>query len=116
MRDFLVNLLESLGYPVFLQGTLNSESDYPESFFTYWVSQTDDESFYSGNPMFSDWSFWVYFYSTDAALVETESTAARQLLKENGFIVQGKPIDADSGTHTHTGMMLTALYMERYDT
>lgn len=36
MEDKLIELLESFGYPVFLQGSLGSGDDYPSSFFTFW--------------------------------------------------------------------------------
>lgn len=115
MREQLVELLETLGFPVFRQGSLNSVNDYPESFFTYWNFTNDDEGFYSGAPAHAVWGFWVYFYSTDPETTETMSERARRLLRGSGYIVRGKPEDVKVDAPMHTGMMFTAYYMETYE-
>ena len=90
MKSELITLLETLNYPVFLQGSINSLEEYPESFFTYWNFETPESAFYDDNAGRAVWGFWVYFYSTDPTLVETQPEAARKLLKANGWILQGK--------------------------
>lgn len=112
MKGALIELLETLGYPVFLQGTINSEEDYPDSFFTFWNFQTPEAAFYDDNAHRAVWGFWVYFYSIDPLLVETVTENARKLLKQNGWIPQGKPSDIAVDKPTHTGSFFTIYVFE----
>lgn len=113
MKAQLIQLLETLNYPVFLQGSL-SESSYPDSFFTVWDFEADELVHYNGEPFSCSWGFWIYFYSTSPELVDSVSLKAKKLLKDNGYSLEGKPTSANSDTPTHTGSMLTARYLEIY--
>lgn len=114
MKGLFIETLERLGYPVFLQGSLNSAADYPESFFTFWVFQADEESHYDNSPKACSWGFWLYFYSSEPLLVQSVPLQAKELLKAEGFVFEGKPTDADSDVQTHTGCMLTCYIVEDY--
>lgn len=114
MKSELIKLLESLRFPVFLQGSLNSVEDYPDSFFTFWNFGNPEKSFYDNNANCCAWGFWIYFYSTNPMLVEQMSEKARKLLKAHGWIVGGKPTDIKTDKITHTGAFFTASYIERY--
>ena len=111
MREKLINLLESFGYPVHLQGSLLSVDDYPDSFFTFWNFQNDGDLFYDNESYASDFGYWLYFYSSDPELIENKINEVKAVLKKNKFIVQG-PIDARSDIKSHTGKMLTIFYKE----
>lgn len=111
MREKLINLLESFGYPVHLQGSLLSVDDYPDSFFTFWNFQNDGDLFYDNESYASDFGYWIYFYSSDPELIENKTNEVKAVLKKNKFIVQG-PIDARSDIKSHTGKMLTIFYKE----
>lgn len=114
MKGLFLNTLEQLGYPVFLQGSLNSSEEYPDSFFTFWVFQADEESHYNNKPKSCNWGFWIYFYSTDPLLVQNVPLLAKENLKAEGFVFTGKPIDAASDVASHTGSMLTCYIIEDY--
>lgn len=114
MKQELIDLLETFGYPVFLQGSLNSVDEYPESFFTFWNFETPEDSFYDNDATKAVWGFWVYFYSTDPDLVETIPEQARRLLKQNDWILQGKAHDITVDTPSHTGAFITVYRFERY--
>lgn len=114
MKEQLIALLESLGFPVFLQGSLTSPEDYPESFFTFWLFSAPEGAFYDDEANRCVWGFWVYFYSTDPALVAQKSEEARQLLKGGGFIIDGKPVDLAVDVPEYTGAMFTAYKAEEY--
>ena len=114
MKENLISILEELGYPVFLQGTLQSEEDYPDSFFTFWNFSTPEAAFYDNDAGRAVWGFWVYFYSTSPQLVESVPEQARKLLKKNGYILDGKAQDISVDKPTHTGAFLTMYKFENY--
>ena len=115
MKSDLIALLQTLGYPVFLQGSLNANEAYPESFFTFWNFETPEAAFYDDFAGRAVWGFWVYFYSTNPLLVETEPEKARKLLKSNNWILQGKANDIDVDRPTHTGAFFTIYKYENYN-
>lgn len=114
MKEKLIGLLESIGFPVYIQGGLQPDQEYPESFFTFWDFQADENSHYNNAPASCDWGFWIYFYSVDPNKVESEPQKAKELLKEHGFSFVGKAVSAASDVKTHTGSMLTCYIKEVY--
>lgn len=114
MKADLIAILEGLGYPVFLQGTLQSEEDYPESFFTFWNFSTPEAAYYDNDAGRAVWGFWVYFYSTSPQLVESVPEQARRLLKQNDYILDGKAHDIAVDKPTHTGAFFTVYKYENY--
>ena len=115
MKEQLISILATLGYPIFLQGTLQSTEDYPESFFTFWNFDTPETAFYDNDAGRAVWGFWVYFYSTSPELVESVPEQARQLLKQNNFILNGKANDIAVDKPTHTGAFFTVYVFENYN-
>lgn len=114
MKTELINLLETFGFPVFLQGSMNDDEDYPSSFFTFWNFETPEDRHYDNEASRAVWGFWVYFYSDDPSLVDTKLEEARKLLKTNGWIIDGKGEDVASDVETHTGRMITCQKIENY--
>lgn len=115
MKEQLIELLETFNFPVFLQGSLNPNEQYPDSFFTFWNFDTPEASFYDNNAGRAVWGFWIYFYSTDPEKVETMPENARKLLKSNDWILQGKANDISVDRPTHTGAFFTAYKFENYE-
>lgn len=101
MKELLYNTLAALGYPVYLQGTAPAE--YPDSFITYWTIDTPAAAEFDNGLMLTEWQFYVYFYSTDPALVGSVPDTIRKALKAAGFTAQGKGRDLLSDEPTHTG-------------
>lgn len=114
MKQQLITLLETFGYPVFLQGSLAGTEEYPDSFFTFWNFSAPEGAFYDNDANRCVWGFWVYFYSTDPLRVLDVSEQARQLLKRNGFVPEGKPTDLATDAPDHTGAMFTIYGIENY--
>lgn len=113
MKDSLIELLETFGYPVSLQGSLTEDEAYPESFFTFWNNDSYDNSHYDNHAIAYTWDFDINFYSTDPELVNTMLLRAKALLISNGFIISGKGYDIASDEPSHTGRGMHALYVER---
>ena len=112
MKQELIDLLNTFGYPVKLQGTLTEQEAYPQSFFTFWNDSADDGSHYDNEAINFVWEFTVYFYSTDSSLVNTMLLEAKKLLKHNGWIVGGKGYDVPSDEISHTGRAIDVLFIE----
>lgn len=103
MKDLLIQTLQPLGYPIFLQGSLSDNDVYPESFFTFWNNAVDGDAFYNNVENEYIWDFDLNFYSSDPQLVNTKLLEAKELLKDKGFIATGKGYDVASDEITHTG-------------
>lgn len=109
MKEELEKILKATGYPAALQGTIG---DYPESFYTYWNFETP-ETFYDDTAAYAVWGFWIFFFSADPALVESETSAAIARLRAAGWVVDGRGEDALSDEPTHTGRRLTVYKREQ---
>lgn len=114
MKAELFNLLNTFGFPVYRQGSMSSEEDYPSSFFTFWNFETPEDKHYDNDASRAVWGFWVYLYSNDSDLVDSKLEEARKLLKSNGWIIDGKGEDVASDVETHTGRMFTCYKIENY--
>lgn len=112
MDDLLINTLESLGYPVFLQGSLNDDQVYPASFFTFWNTDAPAVSFYNNSESAIEWAYDVNFYSNDPELVNTKLLEAKKLLKQAGFICTGGGHSVMSDEITHTGRGIDVYYRD----
>lgn len=112
MKDELIKILEQFNYPVYLQGSLNENDKYDPSFFTFFNFESPEDVHYSNQAARTVWGFWIYFYSDDPGLVDTELLKAKTALKNNGWIVDGRGEDVASDVSTHTGRMITAQYIQ----
>ena len=115
MKEYLIQLLETFGYPVRLQGSLAENEQYPDTFFAFWNNETYDGSHFDNEAVKYIWDMTVSFYSTSPVLVNTVPLSAIALLKENGWIISGKGYDVPSDEASHTGRAFDALYVEYKD-
>lgn len=113
MEDLLISVLETLGYPVRLQGSLLPDESYPDHFFTYWNDSADGTGFYSNDETVILWQYSLNFYSIDPLLVNSKLIEAKKLLKVAGFTVSGAGYDVGSDEPTHTGRGITVLYRQK---
>ena len=113
MKEQLITILNTFGYPVRLQGSLADDEAYPNSFFTFWNSTSTDGAHYDNKAINYIWSFDVNFYSNDPTLVNTVPLQAKRVLKQAGWIITGKGYDLVSDEPTHTGRGFVALYIDR---
>lgn len=110
MTDALIQLLEALGYPVYRQGSVTQE--YPDSFFTFWNTDSPDHAHYDNQTYGTAWAFMVNFYSIDPDLTYSVLELARTSLKAAGWIVDGQGYDVNSDEPTHTGRGFTSYFLE----
>lgn len=113
MKDVLIQTISTLGYPIFQQGSLGEDVQYPESFFTFWNNEVPGDEFYDNTEHSYIWDFDLNFYSSDPALVNTKLLEAKALLKAQGFIVNGKGHDVASDEPTHTGRGINVRKIEK---
>lgn len=112
MVEKLIKTLEPLGYPIRRQGSLGECEKYPESFFTFWNNSSYGESFYDDQEHSTVWDFDLNFYSVDPILTNTVLLKAKDFLRKEGFIVDGKGYDVPSDEPTHTGRGINALFIQ----
>lgn len=112
MKNKLIAVLTKYGFPVMLQGTLNPEEAYPETFITFWTDSTDDGAHLDNITTSYDWAFSVILYSSNPVIVNTLPDDMRADLKAAGFIPQGKGFDIPSDNPTHTGWALDVIATE----
>ena len=116
MKNYLINLMKQVNKNVFLQGSLNSDEEYKDSFLTFWNFETPEDQFYDKDSNRAVWGFWVYIYSNDPKELESmEKSLIDIFKKENKTILSGKGEDVASDVDTHTGRMLTVYLIENYE-
>ena len=112
--DDLSDVLESFGYPVYLQGSVTDDDEsYPESFFTYFNNDSDGLTYYDNAERRVFWDFDVNAYSTSPDTAQQMLLQARDALRARGYIVPGKGYDIISDEPTHMGRGINATYVER---
>lgn len=98
----LFNLFEEIGLPYFRQGSL-TDADYAQSFFTFWnVDTTSIRHRDNDEKSFSEY-IQVGFYTNDAQLIYSQMDDFINRAKEKGFIVSGKPRDANADKPDYFG-------------
>lgn len=112
MEDSLIELLSSLGYGVYRQGSFTEGDSYPDSFFTFWQTDSPDHAHYSNKDYGTAWRFDVNFYSVDPEKTYSVIDLARTLLKQNKWIIPSRGYDVYSDEPTHTGRGMQALYLQ----
>ena len=110
MVSQLIETLESLGYPVYRQGSLTGE--YPPSFFTFWNPDTVPDMHYDDNLHAVTSEFTVFFYSANPALVWSELGRAAEALRAKGFAIPVVGYDVPSDEQSHIGRALRAYYKQ----
>lgn len=110
----IVDILEALGFPVFLQGTLGENEPFPPTFLTYTTVDSPDAFPFDNEPTHTAWEYQVIVYSNDRQTLEETAAASRTALKAAGFIPQGKGSDIPSDEPTHTGWICNYKLLTNY--
>ena len=111
MEDQLISLLETFGYPVIRQGSLPEDQAYPDTFFTFWNSTEEGQSFYDNSTASAVYDFDVNVYSTNPVLAYDLLGQARAKLKQNGWIPSTRGFDVASDEVSHIGRGMFVQYL-----
>lgn len=116
MKKKLISVLEQLGFveseTLLLQGTMNADAAYPDTFITFWCPTTEDNLHFDNEVDSVDWHFSVILYSNNQTIVNTLPKEISAALKNAGFIAQGKGNDIQSDEPTHTGWAMDFIISE----
>ena len=112
IKTLLITTLEKLGYPVYLQNSMDEDEEYPASFITFMTVDSYDVASFDNSAVAWGWQFQVIFYSSDPTLVKSEPAKITAALKAAGFIPQGRGMDMPSDVDTHTGWEMEFYYLE----
>lgn len=113
MEDNLIQLLETFGVPVMRQGSLSPEQAYPDTFFTFWNSTEEGQSFYDNQTASVVYDFDVNVYSTSPETAYSLLREARALLRGNNWIIETRGFDVPSDEVTHIGRGMFVQFIER---
>lgn len=111
MIELLITALEALGYPVFKQGTLEPDSDYPDTLITYLIIDSFDAADFNNETAVTAFAVTVNHYSTDPRIVETLKNDIRNALKKAGFIPIGRGRDLISTENNFTAWTCDYYYL-----
>lgn len=107
----LEEAFEKMGVPYYRQGSYGGNE---ESYFTFWNIRTPEKQFYDNAPHGAEWKWAVYFYTRKPQEVYTKVDELSIILKEKGFIVDGRGFDIPSDEPGYIGRYITATYVEHY--
>lgn len=106
VRDKLINALETLGYPVELQGSY-AVDEIPESCITYFIAGAEDLEHYNNRPVLTGYTINVNFYSRKMSLVNAVPDLISDALLDAGFTREGPGQDGgmDKDTRHYSWLM-----------
>lgn len=111
VKENLISILETYCPDnVYLQGTLNPDETYPDTFITFIITDSEFDAFFDDNANRIDWSIAVMIYSTNPNTIDTIAKNVIRDCKAEGFIPQGAGNDIPSGVETHTGWAIDFVY------
>lgn len=114
MWSKLENVFEQIGLDYSRQGSYSDNSEYPESFFTFWNFDTPEEGFYDNEAKRTVWFWQVYYYTKDPSTLYTRMDEFIRLAKAEGFTVEGRGFDIASDRPDYPGRTIRIKYAEEY--
>lgn len=111
MEDLLIELVSSLGFPVFRQGSLSDDDDYPDTFFTFWNNSENCHSSYDNSTSLKIYEYDLNIYSNDADVAYSKIKEVSDLLHQNNFIVSSLGFDLPSDEPDYIGRGLNISFL-----
>lgn len=110
--DNLIAILQALCPEVYEQGSMAADATYPERFYTFWNTSSDDHKHYDNTAYGYTWTVEVNAYAQHPDVVTTMLEDARQQLKAAGWQINGKGHAVASDEPNYSGRGFTAVYLE----
>ena len=111
MKQKLIDVLKSFGYPVVLERSL-APNEYPDTFITFWNFDSSNLS-YDNEDDITEYGYNVRLYSRDPNLVESTKKQILSALKKSGFIPDGCGNDFTFNSETlHLGWSVDVYILE----
>ena len=85
----IVNLLSQLGVPVYRQGSIAADQEYPDKFITYWQRTSSDPSAFDNRYASHSVTTDINAYAHDPDVAEELLGRAIRLLRIAGYVVPG---------------------------
>lgn len=104
VREQLFNILERNGLPIFLQGSMSQEAEYPDTFLTYFIPTNDEDIFADNTATHTAYTVQAAVYSNDIDQKDALAEKIKTDMKAEGFLFQTGG-DVASDVETHTGYM-----------
>lgn len=113
MIDKLISALETLGYPVIQQGTLEPERGYPDTLITFLTIDSFSAADFDNDNAVIAYAVTVNHYSTDPLTVDKLKLDIRNALKGAGFISIGRGRDLISNENNYTAWTCDYYFLKR---
>lgn len=113
MEENLIELLQTLGYKAYRQGSIPENQAYPDTFFTFWNNETIEHSAFDNDTSIITYDYDVNVYSTDISVCVDLLEQARTLLKQNNWIITVISNDMASDEITHVGKGMRVLFLRQ---
>lgn len=112
--DKLIEIVSPLvDNKVFRQGSLSEKDTYPELFITFWENNSSDGNHYDNNIANGyKYDFDLNVYGSDVEKVYKTMKDAIDLLKDNGFLVNGQGFDIGSDEPNYIGRHVEVVYYD----
>ena len=107
-------VFDVMGLEYSRQGSYSDESEYPESFFTFWNFETPEDRFYDNHPNCAIWYWNVYYYTKRPETLYSTMDHFMELARAEGFIIEGRARDIASDRPDYPGRMIRLIYIEDY--
>ena len=114
VENELVEILQSLEldieFDVILQGSLSTEQEEPEHYFTYWCWDNERGGFYNNRYHKNDIGYQISAYSTDREVLINMMNKAITELEKNKFIIDGDVTDLATDSKDYTAKSIDVYY------
>lgn len=116
LEEVFLELEAEKGTPFSRQGSYEADEELPNSFYTFFNTNSEYNGYYGNKPSRCDWTWIVFYYTNDPATIYSGMEDFLNKAKEHGFVVKGRGKDIASGEPNYYGRMATIEFIEHFET